>query len=419
MTAFWFVSAPLPGHLDWGGMLKTAQVLRDAGHDVLWVSQPSIAALLDAAGVRFALVESTGWLWPPPPMPDPKTLKPSEAVFLRYRRALDTWLSEDLIPRAVENLVELAKQRGKPDIIVADPFLTAAAFAAEALDVPLVVAGWPAGQPLDEDNLLAVQSELGRISRERVENLKRGLGLHGTNFSTGATPAVQSPHLHISYFSRTWYQSDPEFLPQTRFVGGMPSILHLTVPEWLAAIPFDTPLALITLGSTFTGDLGFFSWAARASAQLGMTSVVVLGRNPIPQDKKAELKAALPPGTRLLTWIDYDHVFPRLKVIVHHGGMGTTHRAIVQAIPQVIVPHAADQRGQARRAAQAKVGLNLTAHDVKTGQLMPAIRAVTTDEKVLSAAKQLADEFASLGGAPHAAELLLQLAAAKPTATQP
>src|SRR5690349_11806228 len=108
MTAFWFVSAPLPGHLDWGGMLKTAQALRDAGHDVLWVSQPSIAALLDAAGVRFALVEATGWLWPPPPMPDPKTLKPAEAVFVRYRRALDTWLSEDLIPGAVENLVELA-----------------------------------------------------------------------------------------------------------------------------------------------------------------------------------------------------------------------------------------------------------------------------------------------------------------------
>ncbi len=417
MTTFWFISAPLPGHLDWGGMLKTAQALRNAGHEVLWVSQAALGPLLDAAGIQFAEVTATGWLWPPPPLPDPGTLRPAEAVFLRYRRALDTWLSEDLIPDAVEAFVALAKARGKPNVIVADPFLTAAAFAAEALNVPLAVTGWPAGQPLDEDNLLAVQSELGRISRERLENLKRRLGLQGVNFSSGAAPSVQSPHLHISYFSRSWYQAEPDFLPQTRFVGGMPMPPQSPATDWLAAIPVGTPLALITLGSTFTGDLGFFSWAARAAAKLGMIPLVVLGRNPIEPEKKAELKAALPPSTRLLSWIDYDQVFPRLKVIIHHGGMGTTHRAIVHGIPQVIVPHAADQRGQARRAAQAKVGLHLSAHDVMSGQLQPAIQAVTTDEKVLAAVSQLAQEFASLGGPPQAADLLVRLADANMTDT--
>jgi UDP:flavonoid glycosyltransferase YjiC (YdhE family) len=178
----------------------------------------------------------------------------------------------------------------------------------------------------------------------------------------------------------------------------------------MAVIPVGTPLALITLGSTFTGDLGFFSWAAQAAARLGMTPLVVLGRNPIPAEEKAALKAALPPGTRLLNWLDYDHVFPRLKVIVHHGGMGTTHRAVIQGIPQVVVPHAADQRGQARRVAQAKVGLNLSAHDVKNGQLLPAIRAITTDAKVIENARLLATEFAALGGPTRAAELLLQVA---------
>jgi UDP:flavonoid glycosyltransferase YjiC (YdhE family) len=410
MATFWFVSAPLPGHLDWGGMLKTAQALRDSGQQVIWVSQPALEPLLEAADIAFVPIAETGWLWPPPPLPDPRSLPPAEAVFLRYRRALDTWLSEDLIPAAVEALIALANERGSPDIIVSDPFLSAAAFVAEALNVPLVVAGWPAGQPLDEDRLLAVQSDLGRISRERIERLKGQLGLHGLNFSTGATPSVQSPYLHISYFSRTWYQADPDFLPQTQFVGGAPTQPQSPAPEWLAAIPEGTPLALVTLGSTFTGDLGFFSWAAQATSRLGMTPIVVLGRNPIPPEEKAALKAALPPGTRLLTWLDYDHVFPRLKVIVHHGGMGTTHRAAIQGIPQVVVPHAADQRGQARRVAQAKVGLNLSAHDVRNGQLLPAIRAVTTDAKVIENARQLAAEFAALGGPGRAAELLLQVA---------
>ncbi len=410
MTSFWFITAPLPGHLDWGGMLKTALALRDGGHDVTWVSQESIRPSVEAAGIPFAAIAQTGWLWPPPPLPDPRSLKGPEAIFLRYRRALDTWLSEELIPPAVEAILALARERGKPGVIVADPFLSAAAFAAEALDVPMVVAGWPAGQPLDENHLLAVQSDLSHISQERIAHVNAQLGLHATNFSGGAAPSVQSPYLHVSYFSREWHQAEPDFLPQTRFVGGIPTSPTTPPPDWLTAIPLDTPLALITLGSTFTGDLGFFSWAAQAVARLGLLPIVVLGRNPIAPEEKAALKAALPPGTRLLTWLDYDHVFPRLKVIIHHGGMGTTHRAVIQGIPQVCVPHAADQRGQARRVAQAKVGLNLTAHDVKNGQLLPAIRAVITDARVISTAQQWAADFGALGGPGKAAELMIQVA---------
>jgi MGT family glycosyltransferase len=412
MATFWFISAPLPGHLDWGGSLRTADALQRRGHEVLWVSEASIGGLVESAGIAFAPIAHTGWLWPPPPAPDLSTLKPAEAIFLRYRRALDTWLSEELLPPAVEAIRDLAAERGKPDVIVTDPFLTASALAAELLDVPLAVAGWPAGQPLDENHLFAVQAELGRISQERVHRLFDRFNLRGVNFGEGATASVQSPHLHISYFSRGWHQADPDFLPQTQFVGGCLTPPQADPPGWLSDIPTTERLALVTLGSTFTGDLGFFSWAAQAAARLRLTPIVVLGKQPLESAKKDELKAALPPGTRLLNWIDYDQVFPRLSVIIHHGGMGTTHRAILQATPQVVVPHAADQRGQARRVAQAKIGLNLTAHDVRNGQLLPAIRAVTHDSQVQQTASALAAEFAALGGVERAADLLEALAGA-------
>jgi MGT family glycosyltransferase len=410
MASFWFISAPLAGHTDWGGMLKTAQYLHTRGHDVLWLSEQPLEALISAAGVPFAPIAATGWAWLSPPPADLRSMNPAEAMFLRYRRALDTWLSEELMPPAFEAILALAEARGAPDLIVTDPFLSAVAFAAEKMDVPMAVAGWVAGQPLDETHMLAVQAELSKLSRERLARLKARFGVRGVNFSEGAAPAVQSPHLHISYFNRAWYQADPEPLPQTQFVGGTVDAPQTPAPDWLAELPADAPLALITLGSVFTGDLGFFSWAAQAAARLGMIPIVVLGKNPIAPERKAELKAALPRGTRLLSWIDYDHVFPRLRVIVHHGGMGTTHRAAVQGIPQVVVPHAADQRAQARRVAQAKVGLNLSAHDVRNGMLLPAIRAVTTDQKVRANAQQLAADLAALGGKTRAAELLLALA---------
>lgn len=410
MSNLWFVSAPLFGHLDWGGFLKTAQALRRRGHDVTWVSENSIGGALSQAGVPFAPVRRTGWLWPPPPAPDLSSIPPQQAVMLRYRRALDTWLSEDWVGEGVKSLLELADDLGKPDLIATDPFLSASALAAEALDVPLVVCGWPALKELNEEYLFPVQKALAEDSQERINRLCARFGLRGLNFSQGATPSVLSPHLHVSYFSQSWYQADADILlPQTLFVGGSPSPTDDTPPGWLADIPADAPLALVTLGSVFTGDLGFFSWAAQAAARAGCLPLVVIGRNPIAPEKKAELKAALPPGTRLLNWVPFDHVLPRTRLMIHHGGMGTTHAAVIHGIPQMAVPHAADQRGNARRIAQAKVGLNLTAQDVRSGALLEGARALMNDVRIQQTARDLAAQFAALGGADRAAEAIAAL----------
>lgn len=410
MAKFWFVSAPLFSHTDWGGFLKTAQALLRQGHDVTWVSENAIGGALTAAGVPFAPIRRSGWLWPPPPAPDVTAMPPQDAVMLRYRRALDTWLSEPLIGEAVEALTELADDIGRPDAIVTDPFLTAAALAAEQLDVPLAVCGWPAMKELNEEHLFPVQKVLGQESQDRLRRLCERFGLTGRYFAGGAAPSILSDRLHVSYFNAAWYQADADnLLPQTRFVGGTPETPADAPPSWLTDIPSDAPLAFITLGTTFTGDLGFYSWAAQAAARVGYVPVVAIGWNPVVPDEKAKLKAALPKTTRLLNFVPLAHVLPRTRLMIHHGGMGTTHAAAVYGIPQIVVPHAADQRGNARRAAQAKVGLNLTAHDVKQGMLFEGVRALAQDEAVQANARQLADELAALGGAETAARLVEQV----------
>ncbi|MBZ0301466.1 MAG: glycosyltransferase, partial [Anaerolineae bacterium] len=412
MARLWFVSAPLLGHLDWGGFLRTAQVLQQMGHEVTWVSGSPVAGAIQRAGIAFAPIRQTGWLWPPPPAPDLSSIPPQEAVMLRYRRALDTWLTEDRVAEAVEALVELAAQIGKPDLIATDPFLTAAALAAEVLAVPLVVGGWPAQADLDAGRMYPVQQSLGQESQARLGRLQDRFRLEGINFSKGPTPSIISPRLHVSYFTQSWYQIERDaLLPQNAFVGGHPTPPQDAPPDWLRAIPEDQPLALITLGSVFTGDLGFFSWAAQAAARLGLLSIVVLGWNPIEPEEKAKLIAALPGSTRLLNWVDFAHVLPRTRLIIHHGGMGTTHAAVVHGLPQIVVPHAADQRGQARRVAQAKVGLNLSAHDVRNGALLEGSRALLQDRQVLARARQLAADMAALGGPERAAHLILEAGA--------
>ncbi len=405
MAKFWCVTAPLFSHTDWGGFLKTAQALIRRGHTVTWVSEAGIAGAVSERGVPFATVPHTGWLWPPPPAPDLTTIPPQEAVMLRYRRALDTWMSEDLVAAGVESLIALADQIGQPDVIITDPFLSAAALAAEKLDVPLAVAGWPAMRDLDADSLYYVQKELARDSVERLERLYDRFGLIGANFAKGPTPSILSSHLHLNYFSPDWFKADEHnLLEQNLFVGGLPDVPTDAPPAWLTQIPDSAPLALITLGTTFTGDLGFFAWSAQAAYRAGLVPIVVIGWNPVTPEEKAKLKAALPPSTRLLNWVSFQHVLPRTRVMVHHGGMGTTHAALIYGVPQLVVPHAADQQGQARRAAQAAVGIKLTAHEVRQGLLMQGVKALATDETVLATARQFAADMHARGGPERAAE---------------
>ena len=273
----------------------------------------------------------------------------------------------------------------------------------------MAVCGWPAVAPTSEDNLLPVQVELSRDSQVRIERLNRRFSVEGTNWGGGATPAVQSPHLHISYFDPNWYEDEPPALEHTRYVGGVASPPSTPRPAWLDDLPPDVPAIFITLGSTFTGDLGFFSWAAQAAVAEGAIPIIALGGNPIADDDMATLKRSLPGGTRLLRWVDYDHVLPRCSLIIHHGGMGTTHAAILRGLLQVVVPHAADQRAQARRVAQAHIGLNLSTRDVQNGQLAVGVKALLADQRIIGNVAQLKETYSELGGASRAAQLLLEL----------
>jgi MGT family glycosyltransferase len=408
MAKFWFTSAPLFSHMDWGGFRQTAQALSAMGHAVTWVSGEAVRAPAEQSGFAFASVTETGWLWPPPPQPDVTNMPPEEAVMLRYVRALDTWMTESLVREATQQLIDLASDTGKPDAIVTDAFLTAAALAAEALDVPLAVAGWVAQADMEAEHMFPVQQRLSDESIRRINSLYDHFGLSGVNFSKGATPSVISPHLHISYFTEAWYQAESaSLLDQNVFVGGQVPPVPQPLPDWLAAIPEGKPLALITLGSVFTGDLGFFSWAAHAAYRVGLTPIVVIGTNPIDPNDKQELIQALPKSTRLLNWVNFAQVLPRCKLAIQHGGMGTTHAILLHGIPQMVVPHAADQRGQAKRVAQAKVGLNLSAHEVRNGKLLEGAYALTRDEGVQQNARAFAAQMAALGGPPRAAEQLL------------
>ncbi|MEO0565006.1 MAG: nucleotide disphospho-sugar-binding domain-containing protein, partial [Chloroflexota bacterium] len=140
-----------------------------------------------------------------------------------------------------------------------------------------------------------------------------------------------------------------------------------------------------------------------------LVPIVVIGNNPMPKEDKAELIDHLPKGSRLLNWVNFAAVLPRCKIAFHHGGMGTTHAILTHGVPQIVVPHAADQRGQAKRVEAAELGFNLSAMDVRNSKLLDGARKLTTDEKYTENARAFAAEMAAAGGPLRAAEHLLAM----------
>ncbi len=411
---FLFTSSPLPGHLDWGGFLQTASALRRRGHAVLWASGDAVAAPVKAADVDFRALAETGWRWPPPP---PLALDPhADPEFVqqqRATRALDQWLDVARVRRATHALVEVANDF-QPDVIVSELFVSAAGIAAEIVERPLAVVGWPALEPVAQPHNRAV----AELARARLCELLSGFQVSGVNFSglpregvaadALGPPSLLSPQRHLTFWSARWY-GDLPILPQTVHVGGAAAPIRLANPLPGRDKAADGPWVLVTLGTSFADDPNFFIAASRAVQRVGGVTLAVLGAVESTARQSLVERMAGKEGETLvvLDHADFDALLPHVDAAIQHGGAGTTHALVLHGVPQILVPHAADQYQQAQGVARCGNGFALRAQQTTPDNLARALFTLLPD---LSAQRQSAQtlrrEFAALGGIAHAADLL-------------
>ena len=387
MTRFLFVSLPLAGHLDWGGMLATAALLtRRSAHQVAWVSGPEVASAVGRAGIEFLDLPNTGWS----DMPHlPAGLSAEQLAVLRQQRALDSWLNPSAILPAVAGLQVLFAD-WRPDAIVLEPYAAAAALAAEASALPIAVCGRPA---LPE----TVEHPAVTPASQRIRSLCAHAGVVGRYWDLDRAQ-IRSPLLHVDYFSRHWYADLPAIGPQTTFAGSQRQPAPAPASQ-------DLPTVLITLGSLFRDDPAFFRIAAEAVMLEGGSPLVVTGRR-LGEDAAEETPSGLPAGTEVHGWVDFDTVMPRLTGIIHHGGVGTTHAALRHGLPQVAVPHAGDQQPQAGRITRAGVGYGVRPVDFSLANARWFARQLLTNETLHTQTVAWRDELQTLGGTDAAARAI-------------
>jgi UDP:flavonoid glycosyltransferase YjiC (YdhE family) len=93
----------------------------------------------------------------------------------------------------------------------------------------------------------------------------------------------------------------------------------------------------------------------------------------------------LPEGVLRIGSVTHAHLFPRVAVAVHHGGAGTTTTAARCGIPQVVVPHAADQFYWGRRVETLGLGPPPLPRKHLTAPALAEALAATLDNEWLRA----------------------------------
>ena len=414
---FLCVSAQLAGHLDWGGYLPTAVELIRTGHDVLWATGHELQSRLDAQGVPTHILQETGWRWPPPPPLQKGTASEEEFQRLRMVRSLDQWLEVERVQAATLELVEVAR-RFRPHLIVSEMFTAAAGITAELLGVPFAVAGWPALQTQSPNPNADAPGAVGKLAQARVGSLLAAFGVTGVNWALDGPAALRSPSLHLTYWSPRWY-AGARLLPQTRMVGGTAPPPLPSESPWLDQLPSDRPWIFITLGTAFTRDTDFFIIAARAAAEAGGVPILAVGKGVdavgteggwSPREVEV-LRTRMPQPSVLVERVRFAEVLPHIAAAIHHGGAGTTHALVTHGIPQIVVPKAADQARQASGVARNGVGYHIPPNQLAVPLAVEALQKILAgDAPARLNAASLQEEFASLGGIPKAAQILIAAA---------
>lgn len=131
----------------------------------------------------------------------------------------------------------------------------------------------------------------------------------------------------------------------------------VTTGAW--QLPED-PLAPALSAFLDAGDapfyLGFGSMPdadPRATQQLVVEATRTLGRRAV---VLSALDHGWPAQAHAVRAAPHGRLFPRCAAVVHHGGAGTTHAAARAGVPQVVVPHALDQRWWAHRVRVLGLG---------------------------------------------------------------
>jgi UDP:flavonoid glycosyltransferase YjiC (YdhE family) len=141
-----------------------------------------------------------------------------------------------------------------------------------------------------------------------------------------------------------------------------------------------------------------------AAAEVDAEFVLALG-----DDTDLDALGALPANVGPVGWVPLHPLLTRCTAVVHHGGSGTTLTTLAVGLPQLVLPHGADQFINADVVAGHRLGLRREPEAVDSaafaellrgGPLRAAAQAGADRVRALPAPASLVPRLEALAGTP-------------------
>lgn len=234
---------------------------------------------------------------------------------------------------------------------------------------------------------------------EAFRHHRAGLGL----------PPVDNVRDHV-FGEQPLLASDPVLWPWRE----TPLCDALQTGAWI--LPDERPLpaglmAFLDAGEppVYVGFGSMFVPSAREAARVAIELVRAQGRRAVLLSGWADLTLDDDRGDCFITGdVNQQALFPRMALVMHHGGAGTTVAASRAGVPQLIVPQIVDQPYWAGRVAALGIG---AAHDGATPSLeslsaaMAAALTPETGERAAALSRSIRSDGAALA-AKHLIEAI-------------
>lgn len=401
-------------HGDIHPFIAIGRALAARGHEPVLATNPYYQAQIEAAGVGFAALTEREEL--KNIIANHKVMDPTWGPMVVMRQ-----LILPLVGQFVQRTRELIREI-RPDVVVYHPVVMGAPWACELEGgVPTVTVSpspllW--SNPADQCVLLPVRSHapgpravkldlmIGRLFLRAaidpgLNKARRALGLAARRDNFHIDCRAGRVNLGVwSPVLRGPLAGDPAGARITGYCWHDRDHTQEAADEELNAF-FDAGPAPIVfaLGSTGVHASGkFYEHAVEAAGRLKQRALLVVGRDqPPPRNLPGD------GSMKAVAYAPFSVAFARARVVVHHGGAGTTAQGLRAGRPTLITPMAHDQFDNAARVRRLGAGGTLRFAKVNVARLERGLREVLGDAAYERAAMSLAERIRREDGAGVAA----------------
>jgi UDP:flavonoid glycosyltransferase YjiC (YdhE family) len=303
--------------------------------------------------------------------------------------------AEVLAPHLAETHADLMAATDGADVVISHPASPASVIVAEERQLPWIssvlapmsffsaydpISPPPAPwlQPLLANSLalsrgfLWLSERLTRRWAEPIQEFRASRGLPRT-----ANPVLggqHSPRLVLAMFSKVLASPQvdwPEKVCVTGaslYNGADSAELPADLEDFLDA---GTPPVVFTLGTSAVASAGrFYETSAEVIDELNLRGVMLVGPHAVNRP------ASVSSRVHLAEYASHAALFARASLIVHQGGAGTLHQALVSGRPTLVVPHSHDQPDNARRVVRLGVARSIRPGAYSRARVSRELRAL-------------------------------------------